>query len=88
MRVWACHEIDIDISLATAVNPLRLVGKVLWRGQANAVRGKAQRLDALRRAARNDGARFAIEREMARTPGLRVTLPNIADEELIKSVLK
>ena len=37
--------------------------------------------------ARNEGARFAIEREMSRTPGLRVTLPNIADDELIKSVL-
>ena len=43
---------------------------------------------ARRSWARNEGARFAIEREMARTPGLRVTLPNIADEELIKSVLK
>ncbi|MBQ1623953.1 MAG: urocanate hydratase [Bacteroidales bacterium] len=42
---------------------------------------------ARRSWARNDGARFAIEREMARTPGLRVTLPNLADEELIKSVL-
>ena len=43
---------------------------------------------ARRSWARNEGARFAIEREMARTPGLRVTLPNIADDELIKSVLK
>ncbi len=43
---------------------------------------------ARRSWARNEGARFAIEREMARTPGLRVTLPIIADEELIKSVLK
>ncbi len=42
---------------------------------------------ARRSWARNEGARFAIEREMSRTPGLRVTLPNIADEELIKSVL-
>ena len=42
---------------------------------------------ARRSWARNEGARFAIEREMARTPGLRVTLPNLADEELIKSVL-
>jgi urocanate hydratase len=30
----------------------------------------------------------AIRREMERTPSLRVTLPNLADEELIKSVLK
>ena len=42
---------------------------------------------ARRSWARNDGARAAIERQMARTPELRVTLPNIADEELIKSVL-
>ena len=42
---------------------------------------------ARRSWARNEAARFAIEREMARTPALRVTLPNIADEELIKSVL-
>ena len=37
--------------------------------------------------ARNGGARFAIEREMERTPGLRVTLPNFADEGLIREVL-
>jgi urocanate hydratase len=43
---------------------------------------------ARRSWARNEGARFAIEREMARTPALRVTLPNFADEELIKSALK
>ena len=43
---------------------------------------------ARRSWARNDGARFAIEREMARTPGLKVTLPNIADDELIRNVLK
>ena len=37
--------------------------------------------------ARNEGAIFAAKREMSRTPGLKVTLPNIADEKLIKSVL-
>ncbi len=42
---------------------------------------------ARRSWARNEGARFAIEREMARTPELKVTLPYLADEELIKSVL-
>ena len=42
---------------------------------------------ARRSWARNPGARFAAEREMARTPELRITLPNEADEELIKSVL-
>ena len=43
---------------------------------------------ARRSWARNDGARFAIEREMKRSPGLKVTLPNLADEDLIKDVLK
>ncbi|MBQ9463140.1 MAG: urocanate hydratase [Bacteroidales bacterium] len=42
---------------------------------------------ARRSWARNDGARAAIERQMARTPGLKVTLPNIADDELINSIL-
>ena len=38
---------------------------------------------ARRSWARNPAARFAIEREMARTPNLKVTLPTEADEELI-----
>ena len=42
---------------------------------------------ARRSWAHNSGARFAIEREMARTPGLKVTLPNIADDSLVKSTL-
>ena len=42
---------------------------------------------ARRSWARNAPARFAAEREMARTPGLKITLPNEADDELIKSVL-
>ncbi len=42
---------------------------------------------ARRSWARNEGAVFAIRREMERTPGLKVTLPNIADEELIKNIL-
>ena len=42
---------------------------------------------ARRSWARNEGAIEAIRREMERTPSLRVTLPNIADDELIKSVL-
>ena len=42
---------------------------------------------ARRSWARNEGARFAIEREMARTPGLKVTLPHLADEELIRKTL-
>ena len=42
---------------------------------------------ARRSWARNEGARFAIEREMARTPGLKVTLPNLTDDQLIRSVI-
>ena len=42
---------------------------------------------ARRSWARNAGARFAIEREMQRTPGLKVTLPNEADDQLIKNIL-
>jgi urocanate hydratase len=38
---------------------------------------------ARRSWARNEGARMAAEREMARTPGLRLTLPYIADEDNI-----
>lgn len=37
---------------------------------------------------RNPGAMDAIRREMARTPGLQVTLPNIADDNVIASALK
>ncbi len=43
---------------------------------------------ARRSWARNEGARFAILREMERTPGLRVTVPNLADENLIRDILK
>jgi urocanate hydratase len=42
---------------------------------------------ARRSWARNEGAIEAIRREMDRTPGLRVTLPNIADEQLINRTL-
>jgi len=42
---------------------------------------------ARRSWARNEGARFAIEREMARTPSLKVTLPNETDENLIRKAL-
>jgi len=33
--------------------------------------------------ARNQGAIFAVQREMERTPGLKVTLPNITDGKMI-----
>jgi urocanate hydratase len=38
---------------------------------------------ARRAWARNDEALFAIQREMVRTPGLRVTLPNKVDQRLL-----
>ena len=38
---------------------------------------------ARRSWARNNEAIFAIKREMERTPGLKVTLPNIADDKII-----
>jgi urocanate hydratase len=38
---------------------------------------------ARRSWARNNGARFAIEREMKRTPELKITIPYIADDKLI-----
>lgn len=44
--------------------------------------------EELRRSwARNEGAVEAIRREMDRTPGLRVTLPVFADEELVREAL-
>ncbi|MBC7126094.1 MAG: urocanate hydratase, partial [Bacteroidales bacterium] len=43
---------------------------------------------ARRSWARNKGAIFAIKREMERTPLLKVTLPNIADDSLIDKVVK
>ena len=42
---------------------------------------------ARRSWARNKGAMFAIEREMERTPNLKVTIPNIADDSLIDSII-
>jgi urocanate hydratase len=42
---------------------------------------------ARRSWARNEGALFAIKREMERSPDLRVTLPALADEKLIKDHL-
>ena len=41
---------------------------------------------ARRSWARNEGAIFAIKRQMERTPLLKVTLPNIADRKLIEKV--
>ncbi|HBH84103.1 MAG: urocanate hydratase [Bacteroidetes bacterium GWE2_41_25] len=43
---------------------------------------------ARRSWARNKEAIFTIKREMERTPGLKVTLPNIADDEMIDRVVK
>jgi urocanate hydratase len=41
---------------------------------------------ARRSWARNDEALFAIKREMERTPNLKVTLPNLVDESLLKDL--
>jgi urocanate hydratase len=38
---------------------------------------------ARRSWARNEEAMFAIKREMERTPGLKVTLPNLVDDHLL-----
>ena len=43
---------------------------------------------ARRSWARNEGALNAIRREMERTPELKVTLPNMADDQLIANALK
>ena len=43
---------------------------------------------ARRSWARNEGAVEAIRREMERTPGLTVTLPNFTDENIITSALQ
>ncbi len=43
---------------------------------------------ARRSWARNKGAMDAIKREMARTPGLKVTLPHLASDETIEKALK
>jgi len=42
---------------------------------------------ARRSWARNEGAIFAIKREMERSPNLKVTLPNLVDDELLKNLI-
>ncbi len=42
---------------------------------------------ARRSWARNEGAMHSIQREMERTPGLRVTMPNLADEDLVRQAI-
>jgi urocanate hydratase len=41
---------------------------------------------ARRSWARNEEAIFAIKKEMERTPELKVTLPNIVDQEILKDL--
>ena len=41
---------------------------------------------ARRSWARNDEAIFAINREMERTPNLKITLPNLVEENLLKEL--
>ena len=43
---------------------------------------------ARRSWARNEEARFAIQREMDRTPGLEVTLPNLVEDEHLEHLFK
>jgi urocanate hydratase len=43
---------------------------------------------ARRSWARNEGAMFTIKNEMARQPGLIVTIPGIADENLMNELFK
>jgi urocanate hydratase len=43
---------------------------------------------ARRSWARNEGADHAIRREMSRTPGLKVTLPNLADDSLVRKTIE
>ena len=43
---------------------------------------------ARRSWARNEGANHAILREMQRTPDLRVTVPNLADDALVRNALE
>ena len=43
---------------------------------------------ARRAWARNNGSMDAIEREMQRTPGLKVTMPNIVDDDIINIVFQ
>ena len=41
---------------------------------------------ARRSWARNEGAIFAVKREMERTPGLKVTVPNLVDDNLLEKL--
>ncbi|MCK4747729.1 MAG: urocanate hydratase, partial [Bacteroidales bacterium] len=43
---------------------------------------------ARRSWARNEGAMFAIEREMDRFPDLKVTMPNLADDKIIDKAIE
>lgn len=43
---------------------------------------------ARRSWARNEGSMHSIEREMARTPNLKVTMPNFVDDEIIDNAVK
>ena len=42
---------------------------------------------ARRSWARNEEAIFAIKREMARTPNLEITLPNLVDDDIINRIM-
>ncbi|MCA9113362.1 MAG: hypothetical protein KDA52_25700, partial [Planctomycetaceae bacterium] len=68
-------------------------GHVLDGSEESAVRARRM-LDwdvsnglARRAWARNEGARWAVERAMADEPGLRVTLPAPADDAVVRDAL-
>jgi urocanate hydratase len=41
---------------------------------------------ARRSWARNEGSLFAIKREMERSPNLKVTIPNLVNDDLLKDL--
>ncbi|MCX6333209.1 MAG: urocanate hydratase [Bacteroidia bacterium] len=41
---------------------------------------------ARRSWARNDGALFTLQREMERTPGLKVTVPNLVEDDILEGI--
>ncbi len=43
---------------------------------------------ARRSWARNEGAIFSAKREMERSPGLKITIPNLAEDKLVEKVLE
>jgi len=66
--------------LAGSVDSARNIKQMLFWDVNNGI--------ARRSWARNEGSVRAIEREMARTPSLHVTMPQIVEDDIIKDALK